>query len=194
MYFDNFQSAKEPHSVRALSTVGRSDEDLLSEVLKRDRGINSQWEFVVWLRELKLGLCNKIEGWAGEGNGKPLQNSCLENLVDRGAWRATVHRVAQSQARLKQLSMHACIGQENGNPFQYSCLEDPRDRGAWWAAVYRVIQSWTRLKQLSSSKGVGWGGRLEGGSVRGRHRYTYGWFMLMFGRNQHKIVEQLSFN
>ena len=44
MYFDNFQSAEEPHSVRALSTVGRSDEDLLSEVLKRDRGINSQWE------------------------------------------------------------------------------------------------------------------------------------------------------
>ena len=40
------------------------------------------------------------------GNGNPLQYSCLENPVDRGAWWATVHRVAKSRTRLKQLSMH----------------------------------------------------------------------------------------
>ena len=34
----------------------------------------------------------------GGGHGNPLQNSCLENPMDRGAWRATVHGVAQSQA------------------------------------------------------------------------------------------------
>ena len=33
----------------------------------------------------------------GEGNGYPLQYSCLENSMDRGAWWATVHRVAQSR-------------------------------------------------------------------------------------------------
>ena len=32
-----------------------------------------------------------------EGNGNPLQYSCLENPMDRGAWWATVHRVAKSQ-------------------------------------------------------------------------------------------------
>ena len=32
----------------------------------------------------------------GEGNGKPLQYSCLENPMDRGAWWATVHRLAKS--------------------------------------------------------------------------------------------------
>ena len=32
----------------------------------------------------------------GEGNGNPLQYSCLENPMDRGAWWATVHRVAES--------------------------------------------------------------------------------------------------
>ena len=32
----------------------------------------------------------------GEGNGNPLQYSCLENPMDRGAWRATVHRIAGS--------------------------------------------------------------------------------------------------
>ena len=37
----------------------------------------------------------------GEGNGNPLQYSFLENPMDRGAWQATVHRVAKSQIRLK---------------------------------------------------------------------------------------------
>jgi len=41
----------------------------------------------------------------GEGNGYPLQYSCLENSMDRVAWQATVHRVAKSQTQLKRLSM-----------------------------------------------------------------------------------------
>ena len=40
----------------------------------------------------------------GKGHGNPLQYSCLENPMDRGAWRALIHRVAKSQTRLKRLS------------------------------------------------------------------------------------------
>ena len=40
----------------------------------------------------------------GEGNGNPLQYSCLENPMDRGAWRATVHRVAKSPTRLSNFT------------------------------------------------------------------------------------------
>ena len=40
----------------------------------------------------------------GEGNGKPLQYSCLENPRDGGAWWAAVYGAAQSQTRLKRLS------------------------------------------------------------------------------------------
>ena len=36
----------------------------------------------------------------GEGNGNPLQYSCLENSMDRGAWRATVHGGCESQTQL----------------------------------------------------------------------------------------------
>ena len=36
----------------------------------------------------------------GEGNGKPLQYSCLRNPMDRAAWEATVHGVAKSQTEL----------------------------------------------------------------------------------------------
>ena len=43
----------------------------------------------------------------GGGHGNPLQYSCLENPMNREAWRAIVHRVAKSHTQLKQLSMHA---------------------------------------------------------------------------------------
>ena len=51
----------------------------------------------------------------GEGNGNPLQCSCLENPRDRGAWWVAVYGVAQSRTRLKRLSssssiyIHICI-------------------------------------------------------------------------------------
>ena len=40
----------------------------------------------------------------GEGNGNPLQYSCLENPMDEGAWWAALYGVAQSRTRLKRLS------------------------------------------------------------------------------------------
>ena len=40
----------------------------------------------------------------GGGNGNPLQYSCLENSMDRGVWRATIHGVARSWTRLSDLS------------------------------------------------------------------------------------------
>ena len=51
-----------------------------------------------WVRSL---------GWEdspGEGNGNPLQYSCLENPMDGGAWWATVHGVAKSQTRLSDFT------------------------------------------------------------------------------------------
>ena len=42
-----------------------------------------------------LGLIPGSGRSAGEGNGNPLQDSCLENPMDRGAWQATVHGVAK---------------------------------------------------------------------------------------------------
>ena len=62
--------------------------------------------------------CRRHKGWGfnpwfgknpGGGHGNPFRYSCLGNPIDRGAWRAAVHRVTKSQTRLKWLSMHACI-------------------------------------------------------------------------------------
>ena len=49
----------------------------------------------------------------GEGNGTPLQYSCLENPMDRGAWWAAVHGVAKSRARLSDFTF----------PFHFHALE-----------------------------------------------------------------------
>ena len=64
---------------------------------------------------------SRQEHWSapGEGNGNPLQYSCLGNPMDTGAWLAIIHGV----------SIFSREG--NGNPLQYSCLENPMDKGAW---------------------------------------------------------------
>ena len=75
-----------------------------------------QWELLYSLREkttrVKASACNagdlgSIPGSGrspGEGNGNPLQYSCLENPMDGGAWRATVHGVAKSETRLRDFT------------------------------------------------------------------------------------------
>ena len=57
------------------------------------------------------------------GHGNPLQDSCLENPMDRGAWLAMIHRVPKSQTQLKRLSMHAVRDAHRG-----ACRNSSRSR------------------------------------------------------------------
>ena len=53
------------------------------------------------------GDLGSIPGWGrspGEGNGNPLQYSCLENPMEGGAWQATVHEATKSSARLSDFT------------------------------------------------------------------------------------------
>ena len=83
-----------------------------------DRG--AWWATVHGVAKRRAWLSNFISLTSyfitGEGNGNPLQYSCLENPTDRGAWRAMVHGAAESWTRLKWLSMHA---KETG--YKYHC-------------------------------------------------------------------------
>ena len=122
-----------------------------------------------------LGLIPGSGRSPGEGNGNPLQCSCLENPRDRGAWWASVYGVTQSRTWLMWLSSSSfpgssdgkasaynegdlglipgsgrSLGEGNGNSPQYSCLENPTDQGAWWATVHEVTKSWTRLSDFTS--------------------------------------------
>ena len=64
---------------------------------------NSVYQSWTQLTQLTMHAC------IGEGNGNPLQCSCLESPRDRGAWWAAVYGVAQSQTRLKRLSSSSGI-------------------------------------------------------------------------------------
>ena len=88
----------------------------------------------------------------GEGNGTPLQYSCLENPMDGGAWWAAVHGMvlvvknlpasagdARDMGSISGLKRSPGVG--NGNLLQYSCLENSMHRGAWWATVHRVTKN-----------------------------------------------------
>ena len=53
-----------------------------------------------------VGLIPRWRRSPGRGYGNPLQYSCLENPMYRGAWQATIHRVSKTQTQLRQLSTH----------------------------------------------------------------------------------------
>ena len=78
------------HGVRQVMSLG----NCVSEQIKGTCGNELLNIFIKKEFGLEMGLSDRV---TGEGNGNPLQYSCLENSVDRGAWRATVHGVAKSQ-------------------------------------------------------------------------------------------------
>ena len=77
----------------------------------------------------------------GEGNGNPLQCSCLENPRERGAWWAAVYGVAQSRTRLKRLSSTPALAVQR----HYLC---------WWCPLLVTVRISTLFKQRSTSLGA----------------------------------------
>ena len=69
-----------------------------------------------------LGSIPRSGKSSGEGNGNPLQYSCLENPMDRGAWWATVHRVAKSQTQLNDFTFTFTFLDHKGHPLPQSSV------------------------------------------------------------------------
>ena len=79
--------------------------------------------------------------WHGEGNGTPLQYSCLENPMGGGAWWATVHRVTKSRTRLSNFTLTFHSHALEKEMATHSSVLDWRIPGRgepWWAVVYGV--------------------------------------------------------
>ena len=91
------------------------------------------------------GLVSK----AGEGNGTPLQYSCLENPMDGGAWWAAVHGVVKSRTRLSDFTFtfqfHA-LEKEMATHSSALAWRIPMDRGAWLTIVHGITKSPTLLE------------------------------------------------
>ena len=99
------------------------------------------------------------------GRGNPLQDSCLENLMDRGVLQATVHGVTKSWTWLKQLSKHACM------PLKWT---------AWWLTRHSMgnwqdweeIQTWSKKWQIYMPKVVERLNRMKVESRKLSHKMT----------------------
>ena len=79
----------------------------------------------------------------GEGNGNPLQYSCLENPRDRGAWWAAVYGVAQSRTRLKRLSSS-------------SSSRGDMQQDSWWHHVANAMRETCRKRLRLKHKAREW--------------------------------------
>ena len=101
----------------------------------------------------------ELERENGEGNGSPLQYSCLENPMDGGAWGCSPWGGKESDMT-EQLHFDfslSCIGEGNGNPLQCSCLENPRDGGACSLpsmGSHRVGHDWSKWLSSSSRQNI----------------------------------------
>ena len=87
-----------------------------------------------------VGLIPGLGRSPGGGNGTPLQNSCLENSRDRGAWWATVHGVAKSWTQLSNWA-HTCI------VVYLSALNI-----VWFYSTSELMEKWQRLCFSSTSQ------------------------------------------
>ena len=125
-----------------------------------------------------LGLISELGRSPGEGNGNPLQYSCLENPMDRGACQATIHGVAKSQTGLgihthfpggsagKEFACNVgdlgsipefgrSPGEGKGYPLQYSGLESSVDCTepdmTEWLSLILGILHWLQCSDTVSS-------------------------------------------
>ena len=111
-----------------------------------------------WIILLALTLCQMNLGapsiLRGEGNGTSLQFSCLENPMDRGAWKAAVHGVAEGQTLLSNFTFtfhfHALEGKWQRTPV-FLPGESQGQGSLVGCRLWGRTKSRTRLKWLSSS-------------------------------------------
>ena len=98
-----------------------------------------------------LGLIPGLGRSSVGGTGNPLQHSCLENPMDRGAWRATVHIITKSQTWLSyEACMHACTSVSVFVSWQHIDLRTKCE--SWWMNHHKQEDTAPSLKSLISVK------------------------------------------
>ena len=97
-------------------------------------------ENMCWPQGPKSGFGSGQRRNSGEGNGNLLQYSCLENPMDRGAWKAAVHGVAKSRARLSNFTF----------TFHFHALEKEM-------ATHSSVLAWSISEMAEPSGLLSWG-------------------------------------
>ena len=107
-----------PHEGIACPEMTRENDNTLGTTIATKLSIYLQISVSMYIQDLPCGSDGKASAYnagdpgsipglgrsSGEGNGNPLQYSCLENSMDGGAWQATVHGVVKSRTRLSNFT------------------------------------------------------------------------------------------
>ena len=149
--------------------------------------IISHWMDIPYFISVVLSL-----QYPGGEHGNPLQYSCLENLMDRGAWRATVHGVTKSQTRLKRLSRHTHLynknnGERFGESSFYPILTWITLGADWWPwgewMSYRVQVFWI----ITGTWLLGRTGQTGGLDPRIRVSRGENWHLVQSGKREKEL-------
>ena len=109
-----------------------------------------------------LFICVFLSFYIGEGNGTPLQYSCLENHMDGGAWWAAVHGVAKSQTRLSNFTFtfhfHALEKEmaTHSSVLEWRIPGTGEPGGLLSMGSHRVRHDWSDLATAIASKAFTW--------------------------------------
>ena len=141
---------------------------------------------------LTCGLCLEL---ACDAIGRPELLLC-HGLPSLGPSSSDLTTCFSSERREKVAPVAKTESYPTNRGRTYKYRPGKESASQWWRSRFPRVNELKEFKPgaLWQPRGVGWGERWEGGSRKGRMYYTYGWFVLMYGRNQHNIVKQLSSN
>ena len=141
---------------------------------------------------LQLPLCDKnvwMRPGLHETHDVPICTSLFRHSVL--VRKPSLYKTANTENRILDTGREGDGGTNWENSIETYTLPRVKLDSQWEFAVWcRELKSCAHWQP----RGVGRGGRWEGGSRLRGHMYTYGWLMLLYGRNQHNIVKQLSYN
>ena len=108
----------------------------------------------------------------GEGNGNPLQCSCLENPRDSGAWWAAVYGVAQSQTQLTQLSSSSSSNTWYTWAFKYTKIA----LSLWHIHCLTVVGHWISLNSIKIPRAL-WTSSILILFCKSSSHLSHGWYV-----------------
>ena len=137
-------------------------------------GVGGNTGVIEWSRNASLegDIWRDLNGTSGEGNGTPLQYSCLGNPMDGGTWWAAVHWVAKSQTRLSVFTFtfhfHA-LEKEMATQSSVLAWRIPgmgKPGGLLSVGLHRVGHDWSDLAAAAANGTRGWTVRIARGSFQ----------------------------
>ena len=143
--------------------------------------------FAIWLRELKLGLCESLEGWEGGDTCIPMADLCCcmaeaNTILWNNFLQLKINHIVHFWTLWEKVRVGWCDRIALKHVYYHTWNRSP--------VQVQCMKRHTKLVHWDNPEG--WDGKGDGRGVQdGEHMYTHGWFMSMYGKNHYTIVISL---